>query len=105
MLPKRIEGRSEEPVEGEAAEDALLLALGPIHANIESLRGGGIEAGQIEIVERAIVGSESHVDGLRYIALGKLGEKLQRNRIGIGDHVVRRTAGAFRPALSGCVGS
>ena len=48
-----VEGRDEEAVEGEAAEDALLLALRPIHADIETLRRGRIETGKKKIVDGA----------------------------------------------------
>src|SRR5438045_8993052 len=48
-VAKGIEGSGEETIEGESAEDALLLALDPIHANIESMGVGRIQAGQIEV--------------------------------------------------------
>ena len=48
QIPHVVEGvdaGGEEPVEGEAAEDALLLALVPVDANVEFLRVVGSSPG------------------------------------------------------------
>ena len=78
-----VEG-GEQEVEGEAAEDALLLAQGPVDADVELVRVVGIEAG-LEEVEAEVVGGRVAVGA--EIALGHLGEEFEGDGIGIGNLV------------------
>ena len=59
QIPRIVEGvdtRSEKPIKGETAEDALLLAFVVIHANVKPLRGCGVHARDIQVVEGPVRG-------------------------------------------------
>ena len=102
-VAKGVVGGIEQAVEGEAAEDALLLALNPIHADIEPLRRGGIEAGEVKIVDRAIGRSIAGAVGID-VALGEFGEEVEPDGVEIG--VLLPEKGWRVPSgRSGCVGS
>lgn len=54
LIPLVIEGVDpslEQPVKGEAGEEALLFALVVVHANVESLRGYGVQTWKLKVVQ------------------------------------------------------
>ena len=83
-----VDARSEQPVEGEARKEALLFARVIVHANVELLRGCGVQARKIKVVSgRSSVRGSIARRSVGIIALGKLGEKLQRDGIRVGNLV------------------
>ena len=74
-IPIVVEGvdpRDGQPGKGKAGEEALLFALVVVHANVESLRGYGIQTRKLIVVQVFIRGRIAS-GGIGIVAFGHVG--------------------------------
>ena len=94
---KDVGGREEQPVIGKPGEDALLLALGPIHADVEPVRMSGSRPGTEKLLATSVV-AESQVEG-GVVALRHVRQVQQGDGIGVRDYVAGKRRAACRPIV------